>query len=46
MQVEVNLKTFKNNSLRYALKVRKTQKIKGKALDLQQRKEYYSSAVM
>jgi hypothetical protein len=32
--------------LRYALEVRKTQKTKGKTLDLQQRKEYRGSAVM
>jgi hypothetical protein len=46
MQVEVDLKTFENEGLRYALEVRKTQRIKGKTLNLQQRKEYRGSAVM
>jgi hypothetical protein len=46
MQVEVDLKTFENEGLRYALKVRKIQKTKGKNLNLQQRKEYRGSAVM
>jgi hypothetical protein len=34
MQVEVDLKTFENEGLRYALEVRKTQKIKRKTLNL------------
>jgi hypothetical protein len=46
MQVEVDLKTFENDGLRYALDVRKTQKTKGNNLNLQQRKEYRSSAVI
>jgi hypothetical protein len=45
-QVEVDLKTFENDGLRYALDVRKTQKTKGNNLNLQQRKEYRSSAVI
>ena len=46
MQVKADLTTFENEGLRYALEVRKTQKTKGKTLDLQQRKEYRGSAVM
>jgi hypothetical protein len=34
MQVEVDLKTFENEGLRYALEVRKTQKTEDKTLDL------------
>jgi hypothetical protein len=46
MQVKADLTTFENEGLRYALNVRKSQKIKGKNLNLQQRKEYHGSAVM
>jgi hypothetical protein len=46
MQVKANLTTFKNKGLRYALKVRKTQRTKSKSLNLQQRKEYRGSAVI
>jgi hypothetical protein len=46
IQVKADLTTFENEGLRYALEVRKSQKIKGKNLNLQQRKEYRGSAVM
>jgi hypothetical protein len=46
IQVKADLTTFGNEGLRYALEVRKSQKIKGKNLNLQQRKEYRGSAVM
>jgi hypothetical protein len=46
MQVKADLTTFENEGLRYALEVRKTQRTKGKSLNLQQRKEYRGSAVM
>jgi hypothetical protein len=46
IQVKADLTTFENEGLRYALEVRKSQKIKGKNLNLQQRKEYRSSAVI
>jgi hypothetical protein len=46
MQVKADLSTFENEGLRRALIVRKTQKAKGKNLDIQQRQEYHSSAVI
>jgi hypothetical protein len=46
MQVKADLTTFKNEGLRYALEDRKTQKTKGKNIDLQKRKEYRGSVVM
>jgi hypothetical protein len=44
-QVENELLHYENNGLRAALSTKARHKKKGKPLDLQQRKEYYSRAV-